>query len=84
MADESKSTGDQSAGESTDESSSGQSPVAERAADARSADFALICSQRAEVGPLLKHIDRQRKYVDDGVPGIIAALVTNHDIVIFR
>ena len=71
MADESKftddqSAGDQPAGESTGESSSGQSPVAERAADARSADFALICSQRAEVGPLLKHIDRQRKYVDDG------------------
>ena len=57
MADESKSTGDTSADQ--------QSSV-ERATDARSADFALICSQAAEVRPLLKHIDRQRKYVDNG------------------
>lgn len=46
--------------------STSESPAAERVADARSADFAFICSQKAEVRPLLKHIDRQRKYVDDG------------------
>lgn len=39
----------------------------ERPVDARSADFAVICSQKAEVQPLLKHIDRQRKYSDEGL-----------------
>ncbi|MEP3479573.1 MAG: hypothetical protein ABJZ55_10025 [Fuerstiella sp.] len=57
MADESKSTGDPPGD---------QQRSAERATDARSADFALICSQAAEVRPLLKHLDRQRKYVDNG------------------
>lgn len=38
-----------------------------KSADARTADFAVICSQKVEVQPLLKHIDRQRKYVDEGL-----------------
>lgn len=51
-----------------EESKSTDEPMtAERSTDARSADFAVICSQKAEVQPLLKHIDRQRKYTDDGL-----------------
>lgn len=40
---------------------------ADRSADARSADFAVICSQKVEVQALLKHVDRQRKYTDEGL-----------------
>lgn len=47
--------------------SSTQHESAERSSDARSADFAVICSQKTEVRPLLKHVDRQRKYTDEGL-----------------
>lgn len=38
-----------------------------KSVDARTADFAVICCQKAELQPLLKHVDRQRKYVDEGL-----------------
>lgn len=47
--------------------SSNQQESAERSSDARSADFAVICSQKTEVKAVLKHVDRQRKYTDEGL-----------------
>lgn len=38
-----------------------------KSVDARTADFAVVCNQKVEVQPLLKHVDRQRKYVDEGL-----------------
>lgn len=35
--------------------------------DARSTDIAIVCRQKTEIQALLKHIDRQRKYVDEGM-----------------
>lgn len=35
--------------------------------DRRSADFGLVCTHSAEIRPLLKQLDRVRKYVDEGI-----------------
>ena len=38
----------------------------ESSIDRRSADIGIICTHSDEIGPLLKQLDRQRKYVDQG------------------
>jgi hypothetical protein len=38
----------------------------ESSIDRRSADIGIICTHGDEIGPLLKLLDRQRKYVDQG------------------
>ncbi|MCP4173205.1 MAG: hypothetical protein GY758_20805 [Fuerstiella sp.] len=38
----------------------------ESSIDRRSADIGIICTHSDEIGPLLKVLDRQRKYVDQG------------------
>ena len=45
----------------------GASPEEAGRTDRRTTDFGVICSQRAEVKGLLRHIDRQRRYTDDGI-----------------
>jgi len=46
-----------------EDSSHSDEPVVDR----RSADIGIVCGQSLEVGPLLKKLDRVRKYVDDGI-----------------
>lgn len=35
--------------------------------DRRSAHVGIVCTQQSEIDPLLSYVDRQRKYVDNGV-----------------
>jgi adenosylhomocysteine nucleosidase len=53
----------------TDSSASRQSSdtEGESPSDRTTADFGLVCSHRSEIRGLLPHIDRVRKYVDNGL-----------------